>query len=59
MDKIRGFLGIRRMDRVPTEFIRELCGVMKGVGERIDKGVLKWFGLWREWRMIGLLRGFM
>ena len=24
--------------------IRELCGVTKGVDERIDEGVLRWFG---------------
>ena len=24
--------------------IRELCGVRKGLDERIEKGVLKWFG---------------
>ena len=32
------------MDRVPNERIRELCGVSKGVDERIDEGVLRWFG---------------
>ena len=24
--------------------IRELCGVTKGVDEKIDEGVLRWFG---------------
>ena len=32
------------MDRVPNTQIRELCGVMKGVDERIYEGVLRWFG---------------
>ena len=32
------------MDRVPNARIRELYGVMKGVDERIEKGVLCWFG---------------
>ena len=32
MDNLREFVGIRRMDRVP----RELCGVKKGVDEKID-----------------------
>ena len=40
-DLFRGLLGITRMDRVPNEWIRELCGVMKGVDERIDEGVLR------------------
>ena len=44
MDNLRGFLGIRRMDIVPNALIRELCGVTKGVNERIDEGVLRWFG---------------
>ena len=43
MDNLRGLLGIRRMDRVPNARIRELCGVTKGVDERIDEGVLLWF----------------
>ena len=37
-------LSIRRMDRVPNAWIRELCGVKKGLHERIDEGVLRWFG---------------
>ena len=40
MDNFRGLLGIRRMDKVPNAWIRQLCGVMKGVGEKIDEGVL-------------------
>ena len=43
MGNLRGLLGIRRMDRVPNARIRELCGVTKEVGERIDEGVLRWF----------------
>ena len=37
MDNLRGLLGIWRMDRVPNARIRELCGVTKGVDERIAK----------------------
>ena len=44
MYNLRGLLGIRRMDRVPNARIRELCGVTKGVDERIDEGVFRWFG---------------
>ena len=40
MDKLRGLLGITRMDRVLNIQIRELCGVMKGMDERIDEDVL-------------------
>ena len=38
MDNLRGLLGIKRMDRVPSAQIRELCGVTKGVD---DEGVLR------------------
>ena len=44
MDNLRGLLGIRKMDRVPNTRIRELCEVTNGVDERIDEGVLRWFG---------------
>ena len=37
MDNLRGLLGIRRMDRVLSAWIRELCGVMKGVVKGIDE----------------------
>ena len=30
MDKLRGLLGIRGMDKIPNAWIRELCGVTKG-----------------------------
>ena len=46
MDNLGGLLGIRRMDRVPNTRTRELCGVKKGLDERID-GVIRW-------RVIGL-----
>ena len=39
-----GFLSIRGMDRVPNTRVRELCGVRKGVDERIDEGLLPCFG---------------
>ena len=44
MDNLRVLLSIRRVNSVPNEQIRELCGVTKGVDERIDEGVLRWFG---------------
>ena len=44
-DKLRGLFGIRMMDRVPNAWIRELCGVTKGIDERDVEGNLWWFGL--------------
>ena len=44
MDNLKRLVSIRRMDRVPNARIRELCGVTKGVDERIGEGVLRWFG---------------
>ena len=43
MNNLRGLLGIRRMDKIPNASIRKLCGVKKGLEERIDEGVLQWF----------------
>ena len=43
MDNLRAVQGIRWMDRFPNARIRELCGVKKGIGERIDEGDLRWF----------------
>ena len=44
MDNLRGLPGIRRMDKVPNAWIRQLCRVIKGADEKIDEGVLRWFG---------------
>ena len=35
MDNLKGLLGIRRMDRVPSAWIRELCRVKKGEWSKI------------------------
>ena len=43
MDKIRGLLGIRRMDTVSNAQIKECCGVVKRVDERIEEVVFCWF----------------
>ena len=40
MDNLGGLLGIRRMDKFLDGWIRQLCGVMKGVDEKIYEGVL-------------------
>ena len=39
VDNLKGLLGVRRMDRVPNAWIRELGGVAKGV----DESVFHWF----------------
>ena len=44
MDNLRGLLGIRRMDSVPNAQLRELCKVANGVHQKINEGVLWWFG---------------
>ena len=44
MDNLRGLLGIRGMDKVSNARIKQLRGVTKGVNEKIDEGVLRWFG---------------
>ena len=44
MDNLRDLFGIKRMDKTSNARIRELCGVTKGVDERIDERVLRCFG---------------
>src|SRR5678815_2451677 len=44
MDNLKGMLGVRRIDKMRNERIRELCGVNKGVNERINESSLSWFG---------------
>ena len=43
-DNLRGLVGIRRMDKAQNARIRQLCGVTKVVDEKINEGVLRWFG---------------
>ena len=43
MDNLRGLLGIRKMDRVTNAWIRHFCRMVKGMDERIDESVLRWF----------------
>ena len=44
-DNLRGLLGIRRMDKGTNSRIRQLCRLTKVVDEKLDEGVLRWFGL--------------
>ena len=44
MDNLRGLLGIKRMDEIPNAQIRQLRRVKEAMDEKIDEGVLRWFG---------------
>merc|ERR1712002_652821 len=44
MNCLRNICGRRRIDMVPNVQIREICGKNVGVSERMDQGVLRWFG---------------
>src|SRR5678815_2551252 len=44
MDNLRSMLGVKRINKMRNELIRELCGVKKGVNERIKESMLRWFG---------------
>src|SRR5678816_1585400 len=44
MDNLRGMLGVKRIDKMRNERFRKLCGVKKGVNERINESTLRWFG---------------
>ena len=44
MDNLRSVLGVRRIDKIRNEFIRSTCGVQKGINERINESMLRWFG---------------
>merc|ERR1712002_955351 len=37
-------MGLRRTESVPNVEIREMCGKNVSVSERMDQGVLRWFG---------------
>ena len=50
MDNLRGLLGIRRIIRIPNVWIKELCGVMKGLMKVLSGGL----AMGRGCRMIGL-----
>ena len=55
MDNSRGLLGIRRMDRVLNAWIRELCGVRKGLMKASYDGS----AIWRGWGEMGSPRESM
>merc|ERR1712002_507535 len=44
MNCLRNICGLRRIDRVRNVHIRRICGKNVSVSERIDQGILRWFG---------------
>ena len=44
MNCLRNICGLRRIDRVPNVEIRRRCGKNVSVGQRMDQGLLRWFG---------------
>ena len=44
MNCLRNICGLRRIDRVQNLDIRRRCGKKVSVSQRIDQGVLRWFG---------------
>ena len=44
MNCMRNICGLRRIDRVSNVEIRRRCGKKVSVSERMDQGVLRWFG---------------
>merc|ERR1711872_65064 len=44
MNCLRNIFGLRRIDRIPNVEIRRICGKNVSVGQRIDQGLLRWFG---------------
>ena len=52
---LRNICGIRRVDRVRNAIIRERCRCELSVLEKIERNVLKGFGIWKEWERKGWL----
>ena len=44
MNCLRNICGVRRIDRVSNVEIRKRCGKNVSVSQRMDQGVLRWFG---------------
>ena len=41
---LRSMCGVTRLDRVRNEEVRRRTGVVKGLAERAEQGLLRWFG---------------
>ena len=57
IDSLRGLLRIKRMDKIPNTWIRQFCGVTKGLDERSMNVFSDGTAMWKEWSTTGLLRG--
>merc|ERR1712002_866144 len=44
MNCLRNICRLRRIDRVPNVEIKRMCGKNVSVSERMDQGILRWFG---------------
>lgn len=44
MNCLRSISGVRRIDCIRNEEIRRRCGKTVGVSEKIDRGILRWYG---------------
>ena len=44
-DNLSGFLGIWRIERMLNTRVIVICDMKKGISERIDEIVLRWFGI--------------
>ena len=49
IDNLRGFLGTRRIYKLPNVRIRLLCGVKKGIDERLVKSFFGGSAMGRGW----------
>ena len=41
---MRNICRLRRVDRVPNVEIRRMCGKNVSVSQRVNQGILRWFG---------------
>ena len=48
----------RRRDRIPNAWVRKLCGLKSGKGERIDEGLSGGLEILKDWRIVGLIKGY-
>ena len=44
MKGLRAICKLRRIERIRNERIREMCRWKRGVVDRAEEGVIKWFG---------------
>ena len=44
MKCLRSICGVTRMDRLRNEYIRNRCDLKNGIGVKVERNVLRWFG---------------